>query len=107
MTLPIQVTFRDFPHSPALEQVIKEKASKLESLFDKISYCRVVIGIPHRHHHKGHLYQVNLDIGVPGKDIVVQRRSGRLAAKQDAYSAIRDAFEAGKRQLQAYLSRRH
>ena len=105
MSIPLQVTFRDFPHSRALENAIRAKVKKLEEIYDKISHCRVVIGLPHRHHHKGHLYHVNIEMGVPGKDIVVKRCPDRHSANQDAYVAIRDAFGAITRQLEAYTGK--
>jgi ribosome-associated translation inhibitor RaiA len=106
MSIPLQVTFRDFPHSPALEDTVRAKVKKLEETCDKISHCRVVIGLPHRRHHKGHLYHVNIEMGVPGRDIVVKRCPDRHSANQDAYIAIRDAFGAITRQLKAYASKR-
>lgn len=105
MQLPLQITFRDIPHSDALEQAVREKASKLEQYSDHITSCRVVIEAPHKHQHKGHHYQVKLDIMVPGREIVVKRDPGDNDAHEDAYVAIRNAFEAAGRQLRDYHSK--
>lgn len=107
MQQPVQITFRDIPHSPAIEKQILEKAKKLEEFFDRITHCRVTIEAPHRHKHKGQLYQVNIDITVPGKQIVAKCNANKNLAHEDAYVAIRDAFNAAQRQLKAYNSKQH
>ena len=59
--------------SPAVEERIRQKAVKLERFNDRIVGCTVVVEAPHRHHHKGKLSSVRVDISVPGKDMVVDR----------------------------------
>ena len=97
MKTPLQVTFRDIPHSDALETHVRDKAQKLEQIFDDIISCRVVIEQPAKHHQQGKLFNVRIDLGVPGKEIVVDKQ-----ANEDAYVALRDAFDAAKRQLEDY-----
>ncbi|HUU24039.1 MAG TPA: HPF/RaiA family ribosome-associated protein, partial [Methyloceanibacter sp.] len=60
---------------------------------------------PHRHHHKGKLYSVHIDISVPGKDLVVDRAKPLDHAHEDVYLAVRDAFNAAVRQLEDYTRR--
>jgi ribosome-associated translation inhibitor RaiA len=55
---------------------------------------------PHRHHHKGKLYSVRVDISVPGKDVVVDRAKPINQAHEDVYVAVRDAFDAAVRRLE-------
>lgn len=102
MKTPLQITFRDIEHSDALEAHIREKADKLETFFDPIMSCRVVVEMPHQHKHQGKFFDVRIDIGVPGKEIVVNRDS-----HEDVYVALRDGFEAAKRQLKDYAHRLH
>ena len=73
MEIPLEVNFRNMDPSPAVEARIREKAAKLERFHDRIIGCTVVVEAPHRHHHKGKLYSVHIDISVPGKDLVVDR----------------------------------
>lgn len=101
MKLPLQITLRDIPQSGAVEDTIRKKAEKLEQFCDDIMSCRILVEAPHRHHHKGTLYNVCLDITVPGHEIVVKREP-----REDLYVSIRDAFEAAKRQLQTFCQRR-
>ncbi len=97
MQTPIQITVRDMPHSPTLDEHIRAKAAKLEQHFSPITSCRVVVESPHKHHHQGRHYVVRLDITVPGNEIVVNHEHD-----EDAYIALRDAFAAAKRQLEDY-----
>ncbi len=130
MKLPLQITFRHMPPSPAIEENIREKAAKLDELHDGIIGCRVAVEAPHRHHHKGKAYVVRIDLTVPGGELVINREPKRLipkkaqgdgeidkdfaeshepskhAAHEDLYVAIRDAFNAAGRKLQDHARRR-
>jgi len=97
MQIPMQITIRDFENSAALEAHIREKAKKLDEFFTHIMSCRVVVEMPHKHHHQGKQFNVRIDIGVPGNEIAVNRDHS-----EDAYIAVRDAFDAAKRQLEDY-----
>lgn len=100
--LPVQITIRDIPISPAIETHIRKRAEKLNTFFDRISSCRVVIELPQKHKHQGKLYNVRIDITVPGKEFVVTRK-----LNEDIYVAIRDAFDAIERKLEEYSRKRH
>ena len=129
MKTPLQVKFRNMPRSKAIEDNIREKASKLEYFYDRIVSCRVIVGAPHRHHRKGKAYEVRIDLAVPGGELVINRWPKRLKAAKsslteqpetkliesherskleshaDVYVAIRDAFNAAGRKLQDYARR--
>ncbi|HHJ39036.1 MAG TPA: ribosome-associated translation inhibitor RaiA [Methylothermaceae bacterium] len=102
MQIPLQVTFRGIPQSEAMEAKIREKAEKLERYHDKIISCRVMVERTHHKHHKGDLYHVRIDLTVPNKEIVISREHHDNHAYEDAYVAIRDAFQAAARQLEEY-----
>ncbi|MFA6970493.1 MAG: ribosome-associated translation inhibitor RaiA [Gallionella sp.] len=100
MKIPMQITLRNVDHSDALEAHIREKAKKLESFFEHIVSCRVVVDMPHNHKHQGKPFNIRIDIGVPGREIVVNRDR-----HEDVYVALRDAFDATRRQLDDYVQR--
>ena len=130
MKIPLQITFRNMLPSEAIENNVREKAAKLDSLYDGIMSCRIVIEAPHHHHHKGKAYQVSIDMIVPGGELVVNRAPKRLdaaktprpeelendlteshepskhGAHEDPYVAIRDAFNAAARKLQDHARRK-
>lgn len=97
MQTPLQITIRNVEPSEALETRIRDKAQKLEEFFKHITSCHVVVESPHKHHHQGKQFNVRIDIGVPGNEIVVNRDH-----HEDVYVALRDAFDAAKRQLEDY-----
>jgi cold shock CspA family protein/ribosome-associated translation inhibitor RaiA len=94
------------PPSEAIENNIRDKAAKLDGFYDKIMGCRVLLEAPHRHHHKGKLYHVRIDLTLPGGEIVINREPSRHASHKDVYVAIRDAFAAARRKLQDFIRRR-
>ena len=106
MQLPLEITFRGMDQSDAMENKIRERAGKLDRIFDKIMGCRVVVEAPHKHHHKGKIYHVSLDVTVPGSELVVNRDPKDNHAHEDAYVAIRDAFDAMERKLEAHANKK-
>jgi len=97
MQRPIQITFRDVAHSDALEAHIREKAGKLEELYPHITGCHVTVEQPHKHKHQGKFFNVRIDVRVPGGELAVTRD-----LSEDVYVALRDAFDAAKRQIEDY-----
>ena len=105
MQQPIQISFRNVDPSEAVEANIRSKIDWLETFYDRIQSCRVVIEVPHRHRHQGRIYQVRLDLTVPGAEFVVNREAGLNGAHEDVYVAIRDAFDAARRRLEDHARR--
>lgn len=102
MKLPLQITFRNMEPSAAMEQNIRERAEKLDLFYDQIMSCRVMVEAQHKHHHQGNTYHARIDLKVPGEEIAVSRDPGKDHAHEDVYVAIRDAFDAARRQLEDY-----
>lgn len=100
MQIPLQIVVRDMPPSEAVEARIREKAQKLESFYDRITSCRVVVDLTQRHQHQGKLHSVRIDLSVPGAELVVNR-----VEHEDVYVAIRDAFNAIGRKLEDFSRR--
>lgn len=103
MQMPLAISFRNLEPSDAIEARVREKAEKLERLFDRIISCEVIVEAPHRHHHKGKLYEVHINLSVPGGEIVAKRTGPINQAHEDVYVAIRDSFAAAERQLEDYV----
>lgn len=117
--------------SEVVEAHIREAAEKLDVFYDEIMRCRVLVETPHRHHRKGKLYHVRIDLTVPGGEFVIKRAPrlisdrplrfrkapddvaleesrelSKYAVHDDIQLAIRDAFDAARRKLQDYARRR-
>ncbi|NIR29669.1 MAG: HPF/RaiA family ribosome-associated protein [Gammaproteobacteria bacterium] len=105
MRAAFELSFRDMEPSPAIEQRVRKLATKLEDLCEDLTSCRVVVEAPHRHHRRGNLYHVRVDLTVPGEELVASRDPAKRHRREDVYAAIRDAFDAARRQLQEYKDR--
>lgn len=103
MQVPVEISFRNLDRSEAVEADIREKVGKLEEFYDRITRCRVVVEAPHRHHQQGNLYHVRIQLGVPHRELVVDREPREKHAHEDVYVAVRDAFKAVRRQLEDYV----
>jgi len=106
MQSPLQISFRNLDRSMAVEANVREKVEKLDKLFKEIITCRVSVEALHKHHNKGNLYHVRIYITVPDGELVVSRRPDLHHAHEDIYVAVRDAFNAARRQLRDYFRRR-
>ncbi|HET7506482.1 MAG TPA: HPF/RaiA family ribosome-associated protein [Kofleriaceae bacterium] len=105
MSFPLTITFRDLEPSPAIESFIRRWASRLDTVYDRIERCQVVIERPHQHHHQGQRYHVRVTLAVPGPDVEVSRDHALDGAHEDLHVAIRDAFRAARRQLEDHARR--
>ncbi len=106
MKLPLEITFRNMKPSAAVEAAVRERATKLDKFYEQVMACRVTINAPHKHHHKGNLYHVRIDLTVPNGELVVSRNAHDNHAHEDVYVAIRDAFDAIRRRVEEHARRR-
>lgn len=73
----------------------------MQTRFDRLVGCTVVIDAPHNHSRKGGLYSIGIELRVPGTTpIHIGRPHHDDHAHEDVYVAIRDAFAAARRALQ-------
>lgn len=99
MQIPLQITFRHMDTSPALEAKIRERADELDRHYPNIMSCRVVVELAHHSHHQGNYYNVSINLTVPGHELAVSQNPGKHDARDDAFVAMRDAFDAAQQQL--------
>ena len=102
MRIPLQITARNLEMTDAIDAAIRKRAEKLEHFSDCITSCRVVVECPHRHHQKGMMYNIHIDLTLPGKELVITREPA-----EDLYVAIRDAFDVATRQVREYMQKRN
>lgn len=101
MQIPLEISFRDVPHTEAIDNLIREKAEKLEQVCDHITGCRVAVERPHNYVKTGSQYRVRLDITVPpGHKIAISKEPGNNNMHDPLTKVIRDAFDAARKQLQ-------
>jgi ribosomal subunit interface protein len=101
MKLPLQVVFHDMAASPALQARAEDKARRLERTRQDIVSCRVDIAQLHKHRQQGRPFGVRLHVTVPGHEFTVDR-----VQNEDAWVALREAFDDMRRQLEEAARRR-
>jgi len=102
MKVQLQITAHNIELNDFIREDISEKAEKLDTYYDQIMRCRVVVDVPHRHKHEGILYDVHIYMTIPGGEIVIKREQN-----EDLAIAIRDAFDAARRKLEDYARRQN
>ena len=103
--LPVQISYRELTPSEALNARIRDHVAELEQFYPRVIGCRVMVETLHRHHRKGRLYHVRIDLAVPGAQLVVSREHHRAHEHEDVNVAVRDAFAAARRKLEDFARR--
>ena len=101
---PLHVTFDGLAHSDRIDAEVRERVAWLEQYYPRITACRVHLSVPHRHHHTGRHFHVTVDVHVPGGGpiVVSHQTSVHDPLLRHAGTAIHEAFDAARRQLQDF-----
>jgi ribosomal subunit interface protein len=100
MQHPVRITVRGFERSDALEAAVVQRSGKLDQFFPQLIGCETTIELEEHSKQHGNHYVVKLVLKIPGNDIVVDHQRD-----EDAYVALRDAFDAAERRLKAVAER--
>ena len=100
MKLPLEISARDVRINDVTEELIRDKALKLDRFYDQIIGCRVKVDIPHRSQRNGIMYNVRIDITVPGGKLIVKREPD-----EDLHVAIVNSFETAQRRVTEYAEK--
>lgn len=102
MDVPVEIAYRHLESSEAVENRIHEHIDKLKQVFDRLVSCRVTVELVSGHR-KGRKFVVTVEANVPGKAHFMGHSSkDEEHMHDDVYLAIRDAFNAVRRQLKDY-----
>jgi ribosome-associated translation inhibitor RaiA len=101
MQLAAQITFHGMKHSAALAQAIGKRTDKLARLHPQLTSCRAVLEHAARSKQQGKEFVVRLDLKAPGADIAINRDHS-----EDPFVAVRSAFDAARRKLNALARRK-
>jgi len=101
-----KIVFENLDASDTLRERVLEEVTHLEQFHGRMTACRVVISAPEKHKHKGNLYQVRIHLVVPGRgEVAVRPSTAKHQWNQDPLVAIRNAFDAARRQLEDKVRR--
>ena len=100
MQTPIEITLRDVPSSPTLQNLLRQQAKRLDRFCENLTSCRVAIERPHRHQQSGNPYRVRIEVTLPPrKDLVVVHDPEDDQKHTGLHAVIRRAFRTMERQL--------
>ena len=100
MQIPLEISYRDIPKTDELDNLIREKAEKLDQVCDHINSCRIAVEKAHENPSHGSPYRVRIDMTVPpGHELVVSKNPSEGNQYTPLETIVRDAFEAARRQL--------
>lgn len=101
MELPLQITARNMSLGSPGDALIRRCAAKLETFYGRIMGCRVAVEVPQRFPAGAPMvYNVRVDLTVPGDEIVVTRQG-----HPELETAIQDAFDTAGRRLRDFARR--
>jgi cold shock CspA family protein/ribosome-associated translation inhibitor RaiA len=102
----VEISFRHVDKTEAVEKLIRDKARKLDEISERLISCRVAVERPQQHQRAGNPYRVRIELGVPGKELLTIRESGRGDMHDPLPKVIRDAFNAARRQLREFETKK-
>lgn len=106
MPLKLDVAFRNMDPSDALNELIREKADKLDNVFNGITGCYVVLEALKRQGKRNQL-EILIELRVPGPPIIVKHNSNQSESQNDMYATVRQAFKVANRQLKSYVDKNY
>lgn len=95
MKLPLDLRFIGMETSPALQEAVQAKVAQIDRSGADVVACRVTIEQEHKHQHQGRPFSVRIDLTLPGHELAINR-----VQDEDAYVAVREAFDAARRKLE-------
>ncbi len=106
MQLPVGISYRGVEKSDQLEQLIRNKAARLDRFCDHISRCDVVVEHPNHSQNTGNPFRVRIDVTVPpGHELVADERQTEHDMHEPLSKVINDAFRAMERQLKTLVEK--
>jgi cold shock CspA family protein len=100
MLNPLQINFRNLERNDDIEADVRRHAEKLDEFCDDILGCRVIVERPHVHQRQGQLFQVRIDVTLPGHELIVNHSPEGAHQHENVHVAIRDAFDAMRRRIE-------
>jgi ribosomal subunit interface protein len=106
MAIPLELSFRNFDRSEFIENTVKDRCRRLETLCDEIMQCHVVLSAPNPQRVKKIRYEIHVDLRVPGTALTVTKNTGESESQEGFYSALREAFDVLERQVTQWKEKR-
>lgn len=102
MQTPIEISFKHVEPSDEIKALVEEKVAQLEKFYDGITSCHVYIRAPHQSQRKGNLFEVTIEVRVPGDELVVGNNQNDVARHEHLEVTLRDAFAAMAKEIKRW-----
>lgn len=106
MDVPLEVAYRRVESTEALEEAISAGVRGLEKVYDRLTSCRIMVEDVDPDRTSGKLYQIRIDMTVPGNELVVKRKPSESPPDPDIFVAVDDAFDIARRRLRKWVEKR-
>ncbi|MEX2467316.1 MAG: HPF/RaiA family ribosome-associated protein [Gemmatimonadota bacterium] len=100
MDVPPEIAFRGMEPADNLKDLILDGIDDLEEVYPRLVSCRTLVADTTPEQQSGNHYRARLDIGIPGKTVVVDESSPSGTEPRSVDQTIKDAFKTGRRLLQ-------
>ena len=102
----MQISFENSEPSEAVRAAIGHEVKRLEKYQHHITGCRVAVVAPSAKHRHGAVYRINIWVTIPPHgNFVVSHRPSDDQSHVHVEVAIKDAFAAARRQIEALAQR--
>lgn len=103
--IPVEVQFRHMRESKRVQWLVEQMMEKFDKYPLPGAKAHVVIDETH-HREKTGVFQVKVQLSVPGERLYVARSSEQMGMHDGVYSALADVFDSIERQLNKRHGRR-
>lgn len=100
MDVPPEIAFRGLDPTDDLKDLILEGIDDLEDVYPRLVSCRTMVADTTPDRNSSHNYRARLEIGIPGKTVVVAETPPPGGEPRAVDQTIKDAFKVGRKLLQ-------
>lgn len=97
--IPVEIAYENVEPSPTWEEHVLRGIRRLEHVGPEVMSARVTLARGNARRRTGDLFDVHVQLTVPGPDIVVSRSSSWHHESEELSTAIHEAFEKARRTL--------
>ena len=106
MQIPLKISFENAEPSDVIRATIEHEVERLDKYRHHITGCRVAVIAPSTKHRHGAVYRINILVTIPPhENIVVSNQPSDDRSHEHVDVAIKDAFAAARRQIEALAQR--
>jgi len=97
--IPLEIAYRNVTPSRAAERHVLKGLEALEPLVPDAISCEVMVEQRNPRHRLGNLYQVRVDLSLPGERIIVSRTPPAHRENETLVTAVNEAFRQLRRRV--------